>query len=292
MTDQCLALPQCPGNSLVQSGICSVCSTTMADASNSRGVCRHSSFWWQWSSDVYGQATLSSTPYMTNPHTVWSQSGEGLVDTSSILSQRQVIEAPPPLTADSFDRSSGESEAIPGNQRSGYNQITLTRCPPEWGVDSWGGNVQLCHSRVIDPFSSKMHSNQIPRQQWEAPKAAHQDPELGGARISDNRGKARVYYCTSCSKVYSRLQELKRHVRDRHEERRKCPFCRTRWTRPERVRNHVLRNHGRLLSENEQREIYRLRGLDDTVYFLAKYGNMPSKNHTIDAQAPGLPQPF
>ncbi|KAH9179001.1 hypothetical protein EDB89DRAFT_1901074 [Lactarius sanguifluus] len=278
----------------------------MADASNSRGVCRHSEASWYKRMSNYpsmdselAQATLSSTPYMTNRHTVWSQSGEGL-DTSSILSQRQVIEAPPPLTADSFDRSSGESEAIPGNQRSGYNQrvvthdeqITLTRCPPEWGVDSWGGNVQLCHSRVIDPFSSKMHSNQIQRQQWEAPKAAHQDPELGGARISDNRGKARVYYCTSCSKVYSRLQELKRHVRDRHEERRKCPFCRTRWTRPERVRNHVLRNHGRLLSENEQREIYRLRGLDDTVYFLAKYGNMPSKNHTIDAQAPGLPQPF
>ncbi|KAH9038490.1 hypothetical protein EDB85DRAFT_1887884 [Lactarius pseudohatsudake] len=240
------------------------------------------------------QASLSRTPYMTNPHTVWSQSGEGLVVTSSILSQRQVIEAPPPLSADSFDRSSGKSEAIPGNQRSGYNQITLTRCrPPEWGVDSWGGNVQLCHSRVIDPFSSNMHSNQIPRQQWEAPKAAQQDPDLGSARISDNRGKPpRVYCCTSCSTVYSRLQELKRHVRDRHEERRKCPFCCTRWTRPERIRNHVLKNHGRLLSENERREIYRLRGLDDTVCFLAKYGNIPSKNHTIDAQAPGLPQPF
>jgi hypothetical protein len=70
------------------------------------------------------QATLSNTSYMTNPHTVWRQSGEILVATSSISSQRQVTEAPPPLTADSFDGDSSEPGAIPDDQpRSGYNQV-------------------------------------------------------------------------------------------------------------------------------------------------------------------------
>ncbi len=72
----------------------------------------------------FAQATLSNTPYMTNPHTVWPQSGEVPTATSSTLSQRQVTEAPPPLTADSFDRSFGEPGAIPDDQpRSGYNQV-------------------------------------------------------------------------------------------------------------------------------------------------------------------------
>ncbi|KAH9000964.1 hypothetical protein EDB86DRAFT_486872 [Lactarius hatsudake] len=308
MPDQYLALPQRP------------------DTPNNRGLYLYSSLWRQCFqvSDVYGQATLSNTPYITNPHIVWRQSGEGLAAISSILSQRQVTEAPYPLTADSFERSSGESEAIPGDQPcSRYNQhvvahneqITLTRGrPPGWGIDSWGGNVQLCRSHIIDPFSSNEYSGQISQQQWEgthilviptisnlapknlASKAVQQDLDLsvGSARSSDNRGRPsrEVYYCTKCSKVYSRLQELKRHTRDRHKERHKCPFCCTRWTRPERVRNHVLKSHGRLLSENEQREIRHLRGLEDTVHFLAKCAKIPSRNYMIDAQGPGLPHLF
>lgn len=67
------------------------------------------------------QETLSDTG---KPHEVWWQSGEVLVDTSSTLPQRQVTDAPPPLTADSFDGNTGQPGAIPDDQlRSGYNQV-------------------------------------------------------------------------------------------------------------------------------------------------------------------------
>ena len=81
-----------------------------------------------------------------------------------------------------------------------------------------------------------------------------------------------------------------RHIRDKHNQKRKCPFCRTRWTRPERIRTHVLKSHRSILSENEQDEICHLRGIDDTIRFLAQYGNIPSKNHAI--YTVGLPQPL
>jgi hypothetical protein len=60
-------------------------------------------------------------PFMTTPQ---RQSEEELEATSSILSQRQVSEGPPPLTPDSFDGNSGQPGAIPDDLlRSGYNQV-------------------------------------------------------------------------------------------------------------------------------------------------------------------------
>ena len=81
-----------------------------------------------------------------------------------------------------------------------------------------------------------------------------------------------------------------RHIRDKHDQKRKCPFCRTRWTRPERIRTHVLKSHRSILSENEQDEIYHLRGIDDTIRFLAQYGDIASGNRAT--RAVGLPQPL
>ena len=60
-------------------------------------------------------------PFMTNPQ---RQSEEELVATSSILSQRQVSEGPPPLTPDNFYGNHGQPRAIPDVLfRSGYNQV-------------------------------------------------------------------------------------------------------------------------------------------------------------------------
>lgn len=70
------------------------------------------------------QATLSNLSHMTNPHTAWPQSGEVVAATSSIHSQRQVTEALPPLTADSYDWSSGEPGAVPDDRPLFvYNQV-------------------------------------------------------------------------------------------------------------------------------------------------------------------------
>ena len=124
------------------------------------------------------------------------------------------------------------------------------------------------------------------------PEVAGQDPNLGSA---GNRGQApresRLNYCTPCDKVYPRPQELKRHTRDKHEQKRKCPFCRIRWTRPARIRIHVLKSHGSYLNENEEQEILQLRGREETIRFLEKYEEI---TRTIDAQAPDprLPSGF
>lgn len=143
----------------------------------------------------------------------------------------------------------------------------LSRCrPTEWGFDPWGANVQLSRSHIVDPFSSNVFSNQMSQ----VLKADRPDPDLGIAENAENRGKAtRVYYCIECYKGYSRPQELKRHTRDKHAKSHKCPFCCTGWTRPERIRTHLLKNHLGHLSENEQQEIHRLRGLNNTIRFLA-----------------------
>ncbi|KAF8267990.1 hypothetical protein EI94DRAFT_1728905 [Lactarius quietus] len=96
-----------------------------------------------------------------------------------------------------------------------------------------------------------------------------------------------MHYCTVCSKGYPRPQELRRHKRDKHGQTRKCPFCCTIWTRPARIRKHVLNSHRSLLSEQEQEAIHLLRGLNDTIRFLAQF-----EQHTIYAQALGILQPF
>ena len=70
---------------------------------------------------------LSDAPYMTNPQTVRQQSEEVLVATSSIISQRQVTEVPPPLTTDNFNGSSAEPGAISDDQpHSSYSNKVST----------------------------------------------------------------------------------------------------------------------------------------------------------------------
>ncbi|KAF8267989.1 hypothetical protein EI94DRAFT_1245558 [Lactarius quietus] len=123
MLEQYLSSPQCnPGSPLIQSGTQSIASK---DETNSQGQCAHRSLWGQCYLEISCQETPSDTLPMTKPCIlVWQQSGEALVDTPSILSQRQVTEAPPPLTADSFEGSPGQLGDIPSDQiHNGYNQV-------------------------------------------------------------------------------------------------------------------------------------------------------------------------
>ena len=81
----------------------------------------------KWSSNypsILTELAQETFSIMTKPHGIWWQSGEILVDTSSTLPQRQVTDAPPPLTADSFDGNTGQPGAIPDDRlRSAYNQV-------------------------------------------------------------------------------------------------------------------------------------------------------------------------
>lgn len=40
----------------------------------------------------------------------------------------------------------------------------IHHCPD---ISAKRGNVQLCHSRIVDPFSSDVYLGQISLQQWE-----------------------------------------------------------------------------------------------------------------------------
>lgn len=49
-------------------------------------------------------------------------------------------------------------------------------------------------------------------------------------------------YCPT-GKDFGRFQELKRHVRDLHVPPSVCPFCDFPWTRPNKIKDHIISNH-------------------------------------------------
>jgi hypothetical protein len=123
---------------------------------------------------------------------------------------------------------------------------------------------------------------------------------LGGRRLSRtgsaqgamHRGEAVPELCCSlCGNKYKRAQELKRHIKDKHQPPQECPFCCDfKWTRPEKIKRHLLTGHS--FTKEVQREIQRLRGQKDTIRFLEKWRAtwIPSNNtHTAGAAAPEQP---
>ena len=58
--------------------------------------------------------------------------------------------------------------------------------------------------------------------------------------------KKRPSSCPYCptGKDFGRFQELKRHVRDLHVPPSSCPFCDFTWTRPDKIKDHIISNHG------------------------------------------------
>ena len=103
----------------------------------------------------------------------------------------------------------------------------------------------------------------------------------GTLRIVPRHSGERI--TVDCSKVYGRPQDLKRHTRDKHLRLRKCPFCCTRWSRPERIRVHLIKKHGSRLTKDQQEEVLSLRGRDVTIRFLANCENMTHPgNYTPD----------
>ena len=49
--------------------------------------------------------------------------------------------------------------------------------------------------------------------------------------------------CTNCNKDFVRVQEFKRHLKDIHEPRSQCPFCDFTWTRPDKIKAHIMARH-------------------------------------------------
>src|SRR5712671_7553356 len=67
-------------------------------------------------------------------------------------------------------------------------------------------------------------------------------PEDHDSRIGERPG------CRYCYKSFGRAQELKRHEREIHSPRRQCPFCMVKWSRPDRIRSHLIATHKEILT--------------------------------------------
>ncbi|KAH9041538.1 hypothetical protein EDB83DRAFT_1629167 [Lactarius deliciosus] len=282
-------LLEVPGDLLVRVEDHSVPSTARSEVPHSWGPCLPDSPWWQYVAQVYGQDTPFVVSDATSLRSVWPESVNELTARSPILSQSRIPEKPPPLTFPPGNFNGGfgnQAGAIPEwRTRAEYNQhialqeeqIQLIQCRPlEQGTDyidspsTPGSNAQLRFPRNANIFSSDVCHGQIPQQHSEGLKAVQQNLDPDSTRDSENRSKA-PHHCTNCSKAYRRHQDLKRHTRDKHEWQRECPFFHTRWSRPERIRTHLMKKHESRLNKEQRQEIRLLRGRDNTIHFLEKY---------------------
>jgi hypothetical protein len=98
-------------------------------------------------------------------------------------------------------------------------------------------------------------------------------PEMGIARSSKNGTKgSKQWKCPhdGCNKSYGRRQEARRHMRDKHEVSPKCFICGIKWTRSAKIKEHLLSKHRHHFTEEERREIQRLRGLNNMIDLLER----------------------
>jgi hypothetical protein len=96
-------------------------------------------------------------------------------------------------------------------------------------------------------------------------------------------GKVRPV-CVHCNQDFGRVQELYRHVRDKHMPRRRCPFCGFMWSRPDKIRSHLLANHAERFTAEMPEGVKALCGRD-IVEFVNGF------DHGLDMEAIAILQP-
>lgn len=121
-----------------------------------------------------------------------------------------------------------------------------------------------------------------------SPFQCHAVPEMNRAKMSNYDGRGpKEWNCPEddCRRTYRRSQDLRRHTRDKHQTPYRCPFCDKKWTRPEKIRGHLITEHEDHFTEEKLREVRSLRGLNDTVRFVARCGmpnrKVPQQQHPL-----------
>jgi hypothetical protein len=84
-----------------------------------------------------------------------------------------------------------------------------------------------------------------------------QDTEDGDIR---NMKRKALTVCTDCNKGFGRAQELTRHRKDVHEQRRRCLFCGFKWTRPSNIKAHLFAKHSEKFTVKHLVAMQALRG--------------------------------
>jgi len=106
------------------------------------------------------------------------------------------------------------------------------------------------------------------------PKDVQQDQYAEPGSVSDSKDDNKEFWeqhrCENCGRQYRRAQELRRHTRDKHEQQPQCPFCYAPWSRPEKIRAHLITEHGDRFTEEQNQELHDLRGRRKTIHFIAK----------------------
>jgi hypothetical protein len=91
--------------------------------------------------------------------------------------------------------------------------------------------------------------------------------------------------CADCNKEFKRIQEFKRHLKDKHKPPRLCPFCRFTWTRPDKIKAHIIANHWDIFAPEMQVYINALCGRQMVAfidgYILDPYGHDLNMETTI-----------
>ena len=106
------------------------------------------------------------------------------------------------------------------------------------------------------------------------PKDVQQDQHVEPGIVLDSKDENKEFWeqhrCENCGRQYRRAQELRRHTRDKHEQQPHCPFCYSTWSRPEKIRAHLITEHGDRFTEEQNQELHGLRGRRKTIHFIAK----------------------
>jgi len=74
-----------------------------------------------------------------------------------------------------------------------------------------------------------------------------------------------------CNKIYGRPQDVRRHVREKHEILPECLICGIKWTRAEKIRRHLIKNHRDHFTKKQRQQIRHLQSLKNTIDFLKKW---------------------
>jgi hypothetical protein len=188
------------------------------------------------------------------------------------------------------DRQSINLPSIQGD--GAQSQLPILFCEDSYCQSSYVSVQQSEFTPYTSPISS-CQRREAPILQGLAFKVPKYTSKTQSAKRSKRGGTSpKEWPCPQdgCNKKYERPSYLTRHIRDKHKTRHKCLFCTFRWTRADVIKKHIRTTHQGLFTEEEHREIQRLRGWDGTIRSLAKYG-MPklTSNNATGAWAPRSP---
>ncbi|KAH8991063.1 hypothetical protein EDB86DRAFT_2936487 [Lactarius hatsudake] len=83
--------------------------------------------------------------------------------------------------------------------------------------------------------------------------------EVGVPTGGDRSNRLHCHY-ENCKGTFGRPQEHKRHLIDVHTPRRRCPFCLYEWSRPNKIKTHLMKNHQDKVPRKVLNEIRAKRG--------------------------------